>query len=79
MAVGHVSKTENDDRRQIPEPRSDRVDFICGPKEKRPVDPEDRHVGRNLLVLQDVRVSFAETFLGHARYGCRGRHLANEH
>ncbi len=35
-----------------------------GAKKKRPMNAEDRDVGRNFLVLQDVHLPFAQIFIG---------------
>ncbi len=64
---------------KVVQARSDFLELVGGSKQKRPVNPENAHVRRNFFVLQDMRLSFAEIFLGDARDGSGRRHFADEH
>src|SRR5918993_3551882 len=51
---GHVAEPNDHDRRQLLEASRNDGDFVGGPEEERPVDPEDGDVGWNRLILQTV-------------------------
>ena len=44
-----------------------RAKLVGGPEQKRSVDAEDPDIGRDRLVLQDVRVAILHVVVGHRR------------
>src|SRR5579864_2295774 len=60
----HVSKPQNNDRREIGQARDNRVDLVGRAKQERPVDSEDADVSRDFLVLQDMYMSFVNVLCG---------------
>jgi hypothetical protein len=48
----HVAQSQNHDRREYAQVLGRRFQLLRRAKQKRPVDPQDRHVFRNFLVLQ---------------------------
>ena len=51
---GHVAQPQYDDRRQRRNAFGDHIELVGRPEEERAVDPEDRYVVGDLLVLEDV-------------------------
>ena len=75
---GHISKAKNNDGRQLRQAGSHFVQLVGGAEKKWPMDTKDRHVIGNLLVLENVHVTFANVFMGYLSHrGCRG-HLPYE-
>ena len=76
---GHIPQAQNHDRRQFLDLREDFFNLVGRTEKKWPVNAENRHLGWDFLVLQDVRVAFANIFLRHLGDSrCRGN-LADEH
>jgi hypothetical protein len=63
----HVAQAQDDDRRQRVDMIDDQPQLVGRPEEKRSVNAEDLHVGRNGLVLEDVHVPFPHVLVGHRR------------
>ena len=74
----HIPQAQNDDGWQFGKLGNDFIQLIRGAEKKRPMDPKNCHVVGNLLMLENMHVTFSNVFVSYLRDRRRCRHFSYE-